>query len=67
MAKETTETVEETAVATEEITTVATEETTVSADEITQELVPMMTRGCNGDEFSTRTWDSLDAAKKYYG
>jgi hypothetical protein len=53
MAAETTATVEETAVATEEITTVvveestiSTEEPTVATEENTQELVPMMARGC---------------------
>lgn len=53
MAAETTATVEDTSVATEEITTVvleapvlATEEATVAADKTTQELMPMMARMC---------------------
>ena len=58
---------ETTAVAAEKIIALSTEEATVSADETTQELVPMIARGCDGNEYSTRTWDSLDAAKKHYG
>ena len=54
MAAETTATVEETAIATEEITTVVVEETTevveetttVASEVTTQELMPMMARGC---------------------
>lgn len=64
MAAETTATVEETAVATEEITTVvveesttSTEDTTVVTEENTQELVPRMARAC---------WDTLDEALNYY-
>ena len=64
MATETTATVEETAVATEEITTVVVEEsttskedTTVVTEENTQELVPRMARAC---------WGTLDEALNYY-
>lgn len=55
MAAETTATVEETEIATEEITTVGVEETTEVVEETTtvasevvttQELMPMMARGC---------------------
>ena len=43
------------------------DETTQVAHEPTQELMPMITRACDENEYSTRTWDSLDAAKEYYG
>ena len=56
MAEENTE---ETAVATEEITTVvvgqitiSTEEPAVTTSDITQELVPMMARGCHVDTWT---------------
>jgi len=44
------------------------EENTAVTEETTQELVPVMASGCcDENEYSTRTWDSLDAAKQYYG
>ena len=65
MAQETTVSTEATAVATEEITTVVVEETTISTQEptvatgeTTQELMPVMARGCT---YYSTFHDLLDA------
>lgn len=83
MAAETTATVEETAVTTEEITTVvvegstisteeptvATEDTAVVTEENTQELMPMMARGCENDynHIFGNPAHNLDGFVGYYG
>ena len=57
---------EDTTVDTDE-TIVTTEDTTVVTEENTQELMPMMARWCDENEYSTRIWNSLAVAQKYGG